>query len=64
MRRFLLTAAVLFLASLLAVDVPAVVPTSATTPSGTGVTINSGSGILETNTSSDSWADVMKSITR
>lgn len=45
MRHCLRTTAVLFLASLLAVDVPAVVPTSATTPSGTGVTINAGPGI-------------------
>ncbi len=45
MRRYLLTTAVLFLASLLAADVPAVVLTSATTPSGTGVTMNTGPGI-------------------
>src|SRR5882762_1008066 len=44
MRHCLRTTAVLFLASLLAVDVPAVVPTSATTPSGIAVTINNGPG--------------------
>src|SRR5882762_302847 len=45
MRHCLRTTAVLFLASLLAVDVPAVVPTSATTPSGIAVTINNGPGV-------------------